>query len=749
MMKEKRWITLVLSAAFLLAGNLAFALNMGGSARYNYSESANFQDGQKTSESNGLTQNYNFTLSNEITPLSSYSFSVQSNLNDSESIDSEGNVSKSHGRRITPGLDFNLSNPMYSIGMGYRRQEQWTTKDFSDESRKTNESFYNRLGLSPYLLPSLSLQFDRSKQYDHLPVQKTDTTSTRYSLGSSYTLPSKDINMSMNFNLSRGINESPLSNIKKTISDSLGSGYNISHSSQIFPGFLIAGFNYSGSYSQSVNKQFVNVRGDVLLERMSLGGLHTTGSVGNENIGVLSSEVALVDDNFNAPTSIDLNADRYHNIGIWVSSQKFVEKIYIYVNRDISGDATLAAAGSWRVYRSDFNQDNTWTLLTINSVNITAFDPANNVYRYEIEFASKQKAAYFKVVNMDLSDVASVLVTEIEAYGLENIPDTNIITTKTESLGQRINVNISVIPLKKLRFGLYYTIDRSDSNLESLEDSFLGIFQDIVSKDTEESEGSVTGNITKGYGITSSWDVHKLLSSNFRVSRSENYNKEGTTDTSSNAYGISLNSSPLPTIGSSLSLTRSDRFEFDEKKSTGNSAVISLSLKLYEKVDMIQDMGYTSSKSFENDSETKSYNMGGSLNIKFTPKLSENIGYSVTWKPSGDTTAVSRNIATNVTYRPGRLVNISANFSISDSNGEISSAQSFSADWLPLKRLRLNFSYNHENSADSTKSDRVSIFSKWNITKSIDTQISYAYSMSQKNKVNETQALNMNMNGRF
>lgn len=749
MMKEKRWITLVLTAVFLLNGTFASALSLGGNARYNYNEASSFEDGQRTSESSGLSQNYNFTLSNEITRLSSYTFGLRSVLTDYENIDSEGNVSKAYQRRIEPGLDLSLSNPMYSLGTGYRRQEQWTTRDLTNESRKTNENFYSRLSLSPFLLPSLSLQFDRNKQYDHLSVQKTDTTNTGYSLGSSYILPSKDIKMDMNVNLSRDINETPLGNIEKTISDSFSSGYNVSYSLQQFDGILNSTFSYSGSYTQNKAKQFVNVSGEVLLKRTSLGGLHTVGSIGNENVGVLSSEVALVDENLTAPASIDLSVDRYHNIGIWVSSQEFVEKIYIYVNRDITGDATLAAAGNWRVYRSDFNQDNTWTQVNINSINITVFDPVNNVYRYEIEFTGRQKATYFKAVNMELSDIAGVLVTEIEAYGLETIPDADIITAKTESLGQRIGLSASIKPSARLRFNLNYSIDRSDSNLVSLGDSFLGIFQDIVSKDTEESEGNVTSTVMKSYGITSFWDVHRLVSSNFRVNRSENYDKKGTTDSSSNSYAVSLNSSPLPTIGLNLSLIRSDRFEFEEKTGTNHSAVMSLALKLYENVNMIQDVGYTNSKSFGDDSESDSYYMGGNIDIAFTPKISESIVYNVTWKSSDETTSVSRNAATTVTYRPGRLVNIIGSLSISDSNGEVSSAQGLAADWLPLKRLRLNFSYRHESSADSTKKDQFNIFSKWNITKSIDTQISYGYSKNQKDKVKESQTLSMNLNGRF
>ncbi len=129
---------------------------------------------------------------------------------------------------------------------------------------------------------------------------------------------------------------------------------------------------------------------------------------------VLTSEVSLIDNDFNTGiTNINIGAQRYHNIGIWISSGKSVDRLYSYVDKDVSTDAHLTDPGNWRVYRSDFNQAGTWTETAIQSVGVT-YDTINNKYRYEIEFSAPQNVSYFKAINMETTDVSGITDTLVQ-----------------------------------------------------------------------------------------------------------------------------------------------------------------------------------------------------------------------------------------------------------------------------------------------------------------------------------------------
>jgi hypothetical protein len=167
--------------------------------------------------------------------------------------------------------------------------------------------------------------------------------------------------------------------------------------------------------------------GGVLLKRPPLGGFYALGTApppeSNTFDNVLPPLPALIDNNFNTGiATINLSTTRYHNIGILVSSGKSVDRLFIYVNRDVSADTNLTNPSNWRAYKSDSNAVGTWQQTPIMSVTVSAFDIQNNIYRYEIRFSAPQNASYFKAVNMETVNafgITDVLVTEIEAYGTD------------------------------------------------------------------------------------------------------------------------------------------------------------------------------------------------------------------------------------------------------------------------------------------------------------------------------------------
>ncbi|NOZ69634.1 MAG: hypothetical protein GXP46_10440, partial [Deferribacteres bacterium] len=387
----------------------------------NYTASKQLEEGTKTSEKDSFSQDYNLSMDSRINPLISYRLSLRARFADTTT-ESDGSTTKSFYRIVDPGIDVFFENPLFDFEGGYRRREQWTHS--AGEGRRTTEDYYSRLGIVTYYFPSLSLQFNRRKN----ETDSGDTTATGYSVSSAYTLPSQDVRLSVHGSYTRNINEAPHENIHKSINDTFSSGYNIGYAGSLWNGRASYSVSYKGNFNWNKIRQYVTEEGTVLTRRTALAGLHAQGSLGNEDVGTLSLKSSLVNEDMVSATSIDLSG-QFHNIGIQVSPASPVDRIFIYVNADVSTDSNLQTATNWRLLRSDFNQTGTWTEKSISSVTVTSYDTLNNIYRYEIEFSAPQSASYFKVINLEASSVSGVYVTEIEAYGTDS---TDSLTTESE-----------------------------------------------------------------------------------------------------------------------------------------------------------------------------------------------------------------------------------------------------------------------------------------------------------------------------
>jgi hypothetical protein len=741
---------------FVFFCSSAFAEGPSGWLNINYSNTEQFEDGKKTSTSDGLLQNYYLNYGRAITPVLSYQLYLRTTLSDSHSTDSEGKTTSTYQRVMEPALDISLRNPMYGLNAGYRRQEQWSTAHLCDDSRKTNEYYYLRLDVSPYELPSLSLQFDRQRNYDYLSPRETDTTNTTYSGNSAYRFSYRELNLSYNLTYTHGINETPISTVSKSTTDNLNGSYNLGYNKSFWSGRVNVSAGYQGNYVRDKSQQFVTETGSVVFKRTPLGGLHDRGTTLQPNVDDrLPSLGSLVDDNYNTGiTEINIGTQEFHNIGIWVSSEKSVDRLYIYVNKDVTPDTNLRNTGNWKIYKSNFNQIGTWTEeIPILSVTVSVYDTLNNIYRYEIRFSTSQNASYFKVINMKTVNaigITDVLVTEIEAYGTDVVPQTGKLTDTSTFYTQGLNLNASLRATGNLSFSFGYFINRADQSPESFLDSIGGIFTNIFSKTRSGQGEKLTSNVSRSYNASSTWVPHRLLITTLRFSGSEAFDNKGETDVSSNTYSLSFSSSPLPTLDTTLSLNRSDSYSFDEKQSTSDSVLLSIGSRLHRDVNMITDIGYTQSKTYATDTQSSTRSIRGTLDAPLTKKLYGSLTYGFSWTSSDGSSSSSKDGSMTVTYRPGQFINLSGSFRVSDADGDTSASEGLSMDWLPLPAIRLNLSYQHSSTEPGPSiSDLLSGYGIWYITKFMEVQLTYNYNREANEKKTEGYSLGGNLTCRF
>ncbi len=754
-MRHTLWKATVLIIGILLGTSSAFAQGFSGWIDITRSTTKQTEDGERTLTLETLGQNSRLSFTKPITPMISYQINLGTTLSDSDSTDSEGTTKKTYRRTVEPELDFFLRNSMYDLRAGYRREEEWSTKRLRNDGRETTEIYFSRLNITPLQLPSLSLHLEREKNFDHLSIKNIDETSTSYSGTSAYELPSRDLKARYSLTYSHVVDETPLGISTKSEKDSFNGTYNLGYSRSFRVKRVNLSADYQGYYSWNKDKQSVSQTGDVLFQRTPLGGLHGQGTVSSPEVDVLSSETSLVDGNLDIGISkINIGNQRFHNIGIWISSEKSVDRLYIYVNQNVSTDTSLTNPGNWRVFRSDFNLSGTWTEIAIQNVAVTAFDLLNDVYRYEIEFLTPQNASYFRAINLEnpnVSGVKEILATEIEAYGTDRVPQTGTLSDVSEFFNQRFNIDANLRPLTKLTLSFNYSINMAEENPVSVLDSLGGIFENMISKSTNDQEEDLESNITRTYGITTTWITHRLLTTVLRFQRNDAFDNKNETDINSNIYSLSFNSAPLPTLDATLSLIRSDQYSFDVKESTNNSVLLSIGSKPFRYINMITDILYTKSESFTSDVDTSAYTISGSLDALFTRKLTGTLIYNLSWLSSSDDfSSKSKNVLATITYQAGRFINIFTNVNITDTDGDISTSEGLSIDWLPLPAIRLNLNYQHSDSEPGpSTSDSFNGTGTWYITKFLQARLTLNYTQNKEAVETESYYLSANLNCRF
>jgi hypothetical protein len=663
---------------------------------------------------------------------------------------------------VEPQIDFILRNPMYNVTTGYRREEQWSDASLTNEHRRTSEVYYSRFTLAPEALPSLSLLFNRSKEFDHLSSnRRLDESNTRYTVSSSYELPSRVIDLEMSANYTHDVDKTPLSQISKTENNRFFYDYNIRYIRHYWDDRANIHLSYQGNYSSVKNEQFIQETGNVLLERPPLEGLYAMGTAIEPDVDVLSPSGwnTLVDNDLVTGTAINLETEKFHNIGIRVSSLKTVDRLFIYMNKDVSTDTRLTNKNNWKVFMSNFNLADTWDEVSIQNVTVTVFNIHDSVFRYEITFSSPQNASYFKAVNMETADTLTItdpLVTEIEAHGIDSVDETGRISSDSTFYSQRFSFNTSIRPIASLSLSLRYAIDRDDSNPGSGLDPVTGIIQNIFTHSIDTGEDDSQIKTTRTYGASAVWLTHRLLTTTVRFHRNELFDNEDIADFSTDSYAVSLSSNPLPTLSSILTLSRSDHFRVDEKDRTTNSIILSIDSQLHRDINMSTDVAYTDSAFFETSlspvkkSDAATYSVNGTIDARFTRKLFADLTYRINWSTSGDESFSTQAASTSISYRPGRLINISVFFSLSDTDSGLSTSESLTIDWLPLPAIRLNASFSHQDTdSGASTSDTFLTNGSWQITKFISARISYSYRKNNLNRTTANQSVNSSLSCRF
>jgi hypothetical protein len=752
------WKFIVITIVTFLFYSYAFAEGMSAWLNMNYIDTSQYENGKKTQTSDNLFQNYYLSLEESITPLISYQLYLRTTLINSHRTDEDDKEITTYQRAIEPAFDINLRDPVYGFDAGIRRLEQWSTANFHNDSRKTTEFYYSRLNIRPYELPSLSLQFDRQRDYDYLSPREIDTTSNRYIGSSWYDLLYKGLKASYNVTYMHNENKTPVGTISNVVSKSLNALYNLGYTKSLWSDVISVSAGYQGNYSRIKNEQFATKTGEVSFERTPSSGIYGIGTELQPYVDTLASTLTLSDNICTVPVStttgtinIGQNGSKFNNIGIQLfSSEKGADTLVIYVNKDVTTDTNLMNPINWRIYRSDFNQTGTWIEISLQGITISLHDALNNVYRYELHFSELQNSLFYRAINMEKSTINDVFVTEIEASGTDVIPKSGELTDTSTFFTQGINLNTNLKPFSSLIFSFNYFLNRADQEPESFFESVGGAFKSIFDKSFNGKNTDLKSNVMRTYGASTTWLVHRFLNTTVRYQRNESFDNKAETDLRTDTYSLTLNSSPLTTLNANFSIIRTYHYSFQEKQSLGDLYLLAIGSRLHRDVNMITDIGYTKTTTYEDiDSNTTSQYIRGILDARLTDKWFGNISYGYT-QTSGQESSKSHDGSVILTYRPGKFISLSTNFKILDSDGDVTISGGLLSDWLFLPAIRLNAQYQYSRTEPKlTTAHILSGYVLWYITKFLHFQFNFNYKRDDDEIQTETYTFGGNLTCRL
>lgn len=738
-------VVIALAVLITYPGSSARAVGIGGTADLRYNSTKQKKDGVKVSDGYTFSQNYNLNLADEITPVLSYTLNFRAN-NNKTSTTQDSTATKTYSQGAEPQIEFSLHNPFYNASAGYQRTERWSGASLADEIRKTGDYTYARFDISPRDLPTLALQWGRKRDFDYLSPTRLDTTTDTYLLNTSYNYA--PFRVYYNYYLTQTTDDAPSGNLYRTEREARTHNGRLDYGQSFFDGKLPINASYQANYNRNITDIF-STAAVVTVERTPFLGLHkrdtassptpTTLTLDTQNSlidGDKTSSITSINIGFTGLPNTDSGSNLQHNIGMELTSTKSVKNLRIYTN--IAKTTAFSDTLTFTVYSGDTTASN-WTAITGAASPAPSTSVTEDVYFYEVSF-TPTTARFFKIVNTSETATANVYITEIEAYGDETEK-----TDITERFDQGLNFNtgFKVRPDLSVAFSFYLT--RNDEEPSSLPEAAGNLFSTVFSKTKKGGEGISSGTTTRSWGPSVNWQPYTKLLTSLRFQRQDSWDTEGTTDSASNTYAFSLNSPLLDTLDTTFSATRSEQYSFSEKQTISNSFLFSTLAKLYDGVNMVTDLNYTTSESFQTNLTTDTLSLNGNINAILTRRISGTFTYGFSW-PSPGTASNQQSVV--LTYRPSALLNFMASLQTADTGTARTFGQNYSIDWLPVPVLNFNLSAQETDSGD-TKNQTLTFQNRWQINKYMDFQFNYSFGRVKSSSETDTHTWGLSFTGRF
>jgi len=717
-----------LAIVIALAWTQAALAGIHGNVNVNYFTSHISTEGQPSTSSQTLLQNYLLDVEGPITPKLSYAGYLRATR-----VEQNNTLSGIEQDRFfttfEPELQLTLRDPIYSVTSGYRRTESWTGADFDDHERQTQNFYFARLGISPLRLPAISLQYDRLESFDYRNPMRLNEVDNNLLVDLNYTWQAWRAYYSFNYIAAEDQAGSSIGGLgETTTTNHLG---RLDYTN-IFVGKLPLSVSYQVNSFDTETSGTAPGGGATQLSGVSPGF-----ALANQPAGPRFTDLTM-----SATISVTLDATG-RNIGFQLPATAVCDRIVLDLDQLGGGLPT-----TWQVYARNIG-DSSWTFLA-------EVDVARSGNTYTIDFTNSQLFTFYKVVNttVDLgSRVAGIRAFLRQAAGT---------TTPSATISQSLNLNAGYQLAPDLSFTFNFFVDKQDLGADNYFSSLGNFFPSMFSSSVERPGGAnSTSSVNRTLGPSLRWLPAAWMAATVNYQRQDSFDSRGLNDVGGNTYSAIFNFAPLETLDTTLSVVRSEQdvrqnIEGQPEAHTttaSNSYLASFTARVLEGLDWVSDFGYTNSER-DNRADpmvaTDTYFVHGAFNAQFTPKLFSTVSYSLNWSYAGEETTVTRVGSLVLSYRPTSRVNASYSVSGSTSGASQLLAQSLAMDWLVLPAIHLHAAGTlartwPEDVTDQTLLGQLVYY----INRYADLQLGYTFNRSSNLEETLTHSFNLFFNGRF
>lgn len=653
------------------------------------------------------SQLYTLDLSKELSPAIVFNGGGLFAL-DSTKTETDGLGLESKDRSISPYGELRLSTPILQAGTGFRRTEFKETASLMESTRRYSDQYTGTLDWKPVELPRVTLNYNRSLNYDE-PLT-TDSAVDSLELNSKYSY--KDFSFDYRHAETDSLQ-------KLTDSETLY----VSDTGSVF---------FTHLYNEntvSVNAGTKYKRDTVEFSGTGARLVDASGSgISFYNLNDATPTSSLPEDfTLGGITAVNLlsSSPQQLSFGLDLGSDTEVDTVYVGVApavppdnqaspSEIAGIAHLFA-WSWSVYSSD--DQTIWTkqdLLLPASYNI--FEN-----RFELSFVGL-KSRYLKVVITPLNptDPAVGLPASKEIRLSTIVPKRTLPADTSEFLSTTWNSNLGVN---------WKMSERTSSGYD-------------MSYRQEEAKPFGERRTLLNNGAYLRHMFNKIFSGNMRLNRAELSENDGsdTVGTVSHTYSAALAGHYLETFNQALIYSYGHTDDDEEGVSSTNSLVLRNNLGLYQGWSMNLDNGYSWQYPTQGGKTTNTF---ARLSTSITPNrwMHVLLDYGISWISQAESSLIlGQTGGTEIRRQTGGMLlswmpiaslSLSGDLSFTDEDGDTSDSytrQMYGVNWSPFPDGTLQFSLTCGDSQDTdgVKSTSLSPALKWQATRNTLLTLQYS-----------------------
>jgi hypothetical protein len=609
-------------------------------------------------------------------------------------IDGDGTDTKTTTTNSRPYIDFIFTSPVYTVDLGYLRQEEKVKTSGSPTLTLVNEQYNAFYSWKPEGLPIFDGQVSRIDTYSR-DRSLLDIQEDLMRLNSRYVYKGLDLYY-------QGTYDRTKDKVNDLETKTLIHNGRVSYTNRFFDNRVSLQTTYN--IARQEVETTAGGSGAVGFQVFPFAGLSVITNTPSN--GALDPNPALIDGNTAASAGINLGLPpvggdtRPRNVGLDLLNATDVNRLMVWVDIDLP--STIANSFSWQIWTSSDNLN--WTLRS--TVSPAPFGPFD--HRFEVNFPTVN-ARYIKVVTSPLSATVpgslgypNIFITELQAFINRPAQD---VTGKTTQTAQIFNLG-------------------SKTSLLNDPSLFYEFYTDYNRVDPDGLERYVISN-----GFSASHRFSRIFSGTARFAREDGEDRDEKTE--AYVYYAALTADPLKTLHNNLVFSGLNQ-KIGGRPNNSNGVILYNTAQLYKGIDLNLNGGVTLAED-EEGQKTRTFLLNPVVNVIPHRALNLNFFYvgrktTRSGNVTGDSSETTDSYDLNVTYQPLRTVYLSSLWQVVIQDGERETLQNYGINWSPFQdgALQFNFSYNELiNSSDNGKERTIVPSLRWNITKRSYLDVSY------------------------